>query len=263
MQLERHLMSSWLVRPAPKPVAAVRLFCVPYAGVGPSVFRGWSQALPEDVEALYVHLPGRESRLREIVVPDISRLASDIADALSPFTEQPFALFGHSIGALIAFEVARSLRRAGSPAPIRLFVSACRAPQLPHPYPPLHLLNEDEFLQRVNERYGGSVPREVIENSELRELVVPALRGDFAALELYERHTEPPLDCPITAFGGVSDPTLNTSALDAWGVQTTSSFRLRIVDGGHFYLQSARQQLLAAIAEDIGSRCGLLTEGCA
>jgi medium-chain acyl-[acyl-carrier-protein] hydrolase len=244
---------SWLVRPVSRPSPALRLFCVPFAGAGPSVFRGWSQNLPAAVEALYVHLPGRESRLREASVPDVLGLARGITDAIAPFSDQPFALFGHSLGALIAFEVARTLRQRALPAPVRLFASAYRAPHLPSPFPPLHRLDEDELLRQVNERYDGSVPTEVLENAELRTLVIPALRADFAALESYQHGAQRPLECPITVFGGRHDRTLAKGALEAWSVHTSREFRLRLVEGGHFYLQSARQQLVDDISEDVGA----------
>jgi len=202
---------------------------------------------------LYVHLPGRESRLRERNLTDVVRLAHEIGDVIAPSTERPYALFGHSLGALIAYEVALYLRRQGRPAPVRLFASACRAPQLVYPFAPLHPLNDDDFLHRVNERYDGSVPREVIEDAELRALVVPAFRADFTALETYGHTAEPALDCPITVFGGTSDRTLDRAALEAWSIQTSNAFRLRLVGGGHFYLQPARQQLIADIADDLGT----------
>jgi medium-chain acyl-[acyl-carrier-protein] hydrolase len=244
--------TSWLMRPTHRSSPALRLFCVPFAGVGPSAFRGWSQRLPTAVEALYVHLPGRESRLRETSVPDVQGLAKGITDAIAPFSDQPFALFGHSLGAIVAFEVARTLRCRALPAPVRLFASACRAPHLPYPFPPLHRLDEDELLRHVNERYEGSVPTEVFENAELRALVLPALRADFAALETYQHGAQRPLECPITVFGGRHDRTVAKGALEGWSVHTSREFRLRLVEGGHFYLQSARQQLIDEISEDVG-----------
>ena len=244
-------MSSWLQRPVGTLAPAVRLFCFPFAGAGPSAFRGWSPNLPAAVEAVFVHLPGRESRLREPSVPDLLKLARKIADAMMPLSDRPLALFGHSLGGLIAFEVARELRRRQLPAPLRLFVSACRAPHLPPPFSPLHELDVDELLRQVNERYDGSVPREVIEDVELRELLVPALRADFAALETYRHQPELPLDCPITAFGGGRDRTLAHDAVEPWSVHTSREFRHRIVEAGHFYLQTARERLIDHIVEDL------------
>ena len=150
-------------------------------------------------------------------------LASEITDAIAPFADSPFALFGHSLGGLIAFEVARTLRRRGLSTPVRLFASACRAPHLPSPFAPLHDLDEDDLLRRVNERYDRSVPKEVLESLELRELLVPALRADFAALETYQHTPQPPLDCPLTIFGGRHDRTLAGDALEAWAVHTSKT----------------------------------------
>ena len=198
-----------------------------------------------------MHLPGRESRLREANMPDVLALASEITDAIAPFADSPFALFGHSLGGLIAFEVARTLRRRGLSTPVRLFASACRAPHLPSPFAPLHDLDEDDLLRRVNERYDRSVPKEVLESLELRELLVPALRADFAALEMYQHTPQPPLDCPLTIFGGRHDRTLAGDALEAWAVHTSKDFRLRLVDGGHFFLQSERRRLIDDICEDV------------
>jgi medium-chain acyl-[acyl-carrier-protein] hydrolase len=244
-------MGSWLLRQAPKFSPTLRLFCLPFAGVGPSAFRGWSQDLPADIEAVCVHLPGRESRLREASVPDVTALANGIAGAIEPLSSEPFALLGHSLGGLIAFEVARALRQRALPLPVTLFVSACRAPHLPYPFPPLRGLDDLELLQCLNERYDGSVPREVLESPELRALLVPALRADLAALETYRHQDQPALECPITAFGGTDDLTLTNEALQDWRLHTSQAFRHRSVRGGHFYLQSARRQVIDAICEDL------------
>jgi medium-chain acyl-[acyl-carrier-protein] hydrolase len=205
------------------------------------------------VEVLCVHLPGRESRLREANIPDVLALASEITEAIAPFTDVPFALFGHSLGGLIAFEVARTLRRRGLAMPVRLFASASRAPHLPSPFAPLRDLDEDDLLRRVSERYDGSVPKEVLESLELRELVVPALRADFAALETYQHTEELPLDCPLTVFGGSHDRTLSVDALEAWSLHTAKDFRLRLVEGGHFFLQSERRRLIDDICDDVAT----------
>ena len=232
----------------------MRLFCFPFAGVGPSAFRGWSQGMPAGIETLYVHLPGRESRLREPSVPSVLDLANAVTDAMVPLLDKPFALFGHSLGGLVAFEVARVLRRRALMAPVRLFASACRAPHLRSPFPPLHHLDEEELLQRLNVRYDGSVPREVLESPELRGLLVPALRADLTALETYRHVSEPPLECPITVFGGRDDRTLSKEEIGGWAQHTTQEVRVRWVEGSHFYLQTSRSRLIADIAGDVESR---------
>jgi surfactin synthase thioesterase subunit len=172
---------------------------------------------------------------------------------MAPLSDRPFALFGHSLGGHVALEVARLFRRRNLPAPVRLFASACRAPHLPYPFSQLHDLDENDLLQQVNERYDRSVPSEVLESSELRELFVPTLRADLTALETYRHQEQPPLGCPISVFGGSRDRTLSREALEAWSVHTSQGFRLRLVNGGHFYLQSARQELIDSIREDLAA----------
>jgi medium-chain acyl-[acyl-carrier-protein] hydrolase len=205
------------------------------------------------MEVFCIHIPGRESRFREASIPDVVRLAEAVANAIEPYASQPFALFGHSLGGLVAFEIARALRRRSLPLPVRLFVSACRAAHLPNPYAPLRDLDDVDMLRRLNERYCGSVPPEVLESAELRDLLVPGLRGDLTALETYQHEVQPALDCAITAFGGNEDRTVPLEALEAWSVHTSTEFRLRHVSGGHFYLQSARQQLVDHICADVSA----------
>lgn len=246
-------LSPWLVRPVSRLTAALRLFCVPYAGVGPSAFRGWAQSLPPSIEVLHVLTPGRESRLRETAVANVAALAHEIASAIAPFSHAPFALFGHSLGGLIAFEVARALREEGLGTPVRLFASACRAPHVPYPFEPLHRLDEEQLLLALNDRYDGSVPKEVMEDRELRALLVPALRADLTALETYQHRRDRPLDCPISVFGGTLDRTIAREALTAWSAHSTRAVRLRLFEGGHFYLQSGRQALLSEITADLST----------
>jgi len=246
-------MHSWFVRPVPRPAPALRLFCVPFAGVGPSAFRGWAQCLPADVEAMYVHLPGREGRLREQPLSSIPVIVERVADAMAPWLDRPFALFGHSIGGLVVFEVARTLRARGLGAPAALFVSATRAPHVPHPFPPLAHLPVAELLRQVNARYDGSIPLPVLESAELQALLIPALRADLAALETYAHVEQPPLECPISVFGGRVDDTVSSPSLDGWAAHTRTRFCKRLVDGGHLYLQSAVTPLTEAIRDDLAA----------
>jgi surfactin synthase thioesterase subunit len=207
--------------------------------------------MPAGIEALYVQLPGRESRLREPSLSSVSNVADAATDAIVPLLDKPFVLFGHSLGGLIAFEVARVLRRRGLRAPARLFASACRAPHLRYPFPPLHQLDEGQLLRRLNARYDGSVPREVMESPELRELLVPALRADLTALETYQHAAELPLECPITVYGGREDRTVSRGELEAWSFHTTEEVRVEWVEGAHFYLQTARARLIDDIALEL------------
>jgi medium-chain acyl-[acyl-carrier-protein] hydrolase len=172
-----------------------------------------------------------------------------LIDALRPYQETPFALFGHSLGALISFEFARRLR-AMNIRPVHLFVSGRGAPQLPDPEPPIRHLPIPEFVQAVRQRYQG-IPDEILHNAELMELVLPALRADITMHETYQYADETLLECPISSFGGLQDPNTTPEELAAWRDQTSGAFRLRMFPGDHFFIESARETLLAAVAEDL------------
>ena len=238
---------SWLVRPKAQMSAKVRLFCIPFAGVGPSAFRGWSDLLEPGVEVVCIHTPGRESRIRERPIETVVGLAQSIADAIPGWLDRPFAIFGHSLGGLIGFELARTLRSRGLPQPLHLFASATRAPSLPNPYPALRDLPDRELLDQVNRRYDGSVPEVILSSQELCELFVPALRADLAALETYEYLRMGPLTCPISVFGGDRDTHITADVLKPWALETERACDLRMFDGGHLFLQSARDGLVGAI----------------
>jgi surfactin synthase thioesterase subunit len=221
---------SWISRRRPGPKTRLRLFCFPYAGAGALIFRTWSDGLPADVEVCPVQLPGRGTRLTERPFTQLSPLVESLAQALVPLLDQPFAFFGHSLGSLISFE----LRRAYGVQPVRIFVSAGRAPQIPHRDAPVHALPKKEFLAELS-RLNGT-PSEILEHKELMEIMLPLLRTDFAVYESYSYSAEPPLDCPISAFGGLHDHRVNDSDLQAWRVQTNGSFSLRMFPGDHFFL---------------------------
>ena len=243
------LTATWLTNPRPNPRAELRLFCFPYAGRGASVFHRWPAALPATVEVRPVQLPGRESRFGEPAFTHFMPVVEALADALRPFLDRPFAFFGHSMGALVAFGLARELRRQGAAAPAGLLVSGRRAPQVPARARPLHRLSDDELVAKLAAR-GGLVP-EVRQNRELLALMLPVLRADLAVCEAYTYLAEPPLSCPITAYGGWEDPQASQDDLRAWGEQTAARFRLRMFVGSHFFVHSAEPKVLEALAGDL------------
>lgn len=202
------------------------------------MFRAWKTPY---LEIFAVQLPGRESRLKESCLTQLEPIVQSLLPALQPYLDQPFALFGHSMGALLAFEIARQVQ------PRSLFISACPAPQLPQGSG-LHLLPNDEFLQTLR-RYNGT-PEIVLNNPELMALFLPILRADFTAIETYSYQPSAPLSCPIVAFGGHSDPQVNPDQLSAWSTQTSDRFRIQLFAGDHFYLNPQRQALLEAIVHE-------------
>jgi medium-chain acyl-[acyl-carrier-protein] hydrolase len=239
----------WAVVPRPNPDPRVRLLCFPYAGGSAATYRTWSDVLPPDIEVQAIQLPGREWRLKEDLYTSVFPLVEDLADVLKDLFETPFAFFGHSLGALISFELARELRRRGLALPERLFLSAHRAPHLPKQLPDIHDGPDEAFVEGLRRLEG--TPDELLANEELMELILPALRADFAMAETYVCPTEPPLDCPISAFGGLGDLVTDRPKLEPWAEHTTAEFKLRMVPGGHFFVEEARDLILRAVFQDL------------
>jgi medium-chain acyl-[acyl-carrier-protein] hydrolase len=237
---------AWIVRPRANPAARLRLFCFPYAGGGAAIYREWPALLPADVEVCAVQPPGREGRLAEVPHADMHDLASALYDAVLAELDRPFAFFGHSNGALMAFELTRTLRRRGGPLPRRLFASGRAAPQLPPVTDPLHDLPADAFRDQL--RLLSGTPEEVLEHPELFELLLPLLRADFALDETYRYDPEPPLGVPITALGGLDDPFVSRERVAAWEAQTESGFRLCMLPGGHFFVNTHRDAVVRETA---------------
>jgi medium-chain acyl-[acyl-carrier-protein] hydrolase len=221
---------------------AVRLVCLPYAGGGLSAFRTWSGRLLPNVDPLVMVFPGRGPRLRETPATRLRELAASLASVVEGEGPRRLAFFGHSLGALLAFEIVRELTRRGAAPPIHLFVSSRRGPRLPEPGEDVHKLPDAEFVDEVQRRY-DAVPEEVRSEPELMELLLPALRADFEMLETYEYVAEPPLECPITAISGLEDDRVPLESLQAWRDETVGPFRVRRFPGGHFYFRQADEEL--------------------
>lgn len=226
--------------------AELRLFCFPYAGGTAQIYRDWDQYLPPTVEVLPAHLPGRGSRLREPSFVSLPDLVKSLTSSITPLLDRPFAFFGHSMGAIIAFELARSVRRCLGCEPELLCVSGRRAPQVPDDKPPSYALPHDEFIAEL-QRMDGT-PSEVLEHTELMELVVPMLRADFQLIQTYEYDAGAPLACPIAAYGGLEDVEETLELLSMWRSQTTSGFALQMLPGDHFFLRSSRTRLLEMLS---------------
>lgn len=239
-------MDPWLSVVTPRPAAQLRLFCFPHAGGGASSYFGWSRAVPGEIEVCAVQAPGRENRLREAPFTSLAPYIDSLVEAVTPWTaERPFAFFGHSMGATIAFELTRALIERDAGRPRLLCVSGAHAPDLPADDEPLHGIADDlTFVEAVSARYGG-VPRVVIENAELRSLVAQSLRADLELLERYVYRDTSPFEVDIAAYGGAEDKALAGDRLTRWAARTTGAFSCTRFDGGHFYLNDRRDALLA------------------
>jgi medium-chain acyl-[acyl-carrier-protein] hydrolase len=238
--------TAWYRRfPTRQPTRA-RLFAFHHAGGSASYFRTWPAGLPAELEVIAVQMPGREDRRHVTPPPSLDDAAESLARQLAPLLDLPYAIFGHSMGALLAFETTRALRRAACAAPRHLFVSGHWAPQLPDPLPLISRMPEPELLETVT-RMGGTPP-EVLAHRDLRDLIVPTLRADFALCESYRYRAEPPLDLPLSAFGGLADPLTAPTSIEPWAAQTRAAFRARFFPGDHFFLSAARPAILADIA---------------
>jgi len=237
----------WIRCAKPRPAPRMRLYCIPHAGGGAATFRTWSAGLPEQLEQCSVQLPGREDRLKDAPLPSVTPIVAELADVLASGLDLPYAIFGHSMGALIGFELLRELRRRGARPASHLFASAFRAPQLPRREAAIHELSDDEFVEEVNRRY-DAVPQMVRENEELMALVLPGLRGDMAVCDSYEYAEGEPLACPITVFGGEQDVQVTPDELAGWEAQTSGGFALTMFGGEHFFHQTEQAGLLAAIS---------------
>lgn len=246
--------SPWVLRRAPNPSARARLFCLPFAGGSASAYRDWPERLPSWLEVLPVELPGRGMRLGEPPIPALLPLIETMLTGLRPWMDRPFAFFGHSMGALLAFEATRLLRRWRQPLPALLAVSGYRAPHLDDPEPQLRGLSDQALLARVRDL--GGTPVEVLNSPEILELLVPVFRADFAVTETWRSPEEPPLDVPMLVLGGLWDPRAPQPTLERWEQHAAGPIRTVMFPGDHFYHRAAPAPVLRVLREELTRRLG-------
>jgi medium-chain acyl-[acyl-carrier-protein] hydrolase len=224
------------------------MFCFSYAGGSAHAFSQWAQAISDQVEVVGIQLPGRGARMFEPAFTSLPTLVHDASVAMLPYLNKPFVLFGHSMGALISFELARYLRARGIPKPLHLFASGSGSPR--HREPKLRsTMSDDELIEELislNDHAPG-----VLTNTELLRIMLPTTRADFKVCETYVYRPSTPLECPITAFGGVEDVEVPEERLQLWEEETSARFSLHMFPGGHFYLHTASALLLEALTKEL------------
>lgn len=229
----------------------VRLFCFPYGGGNAAIYQSWQQYLPEKIKVSPVQLPGRGVRIQEPSYQRIMPLIEELTIAIQPYLDRPFIFFGHSMGALLSFELACYLREKNQPLPKHLLVSGYRAPHLPDPNSPIHHLPDPDFIREIAKLNG--TPSEILAHPGYLEVFLPALRADFRLCETYQYRQRDPLTCPITAIGGNEDPEVSKEMLLEWEKHTTNRFSLWMFAGDHFFIHSEEEVLVKKIGKLLNS----------
>lgn len=236
--------TTWYFRPPDFERAKIRLFCFPYAGGGTWIFRDWIRDLAPDVAVCAVKLPGRGDRYGDRPVSDLRELARAVVDGIASELGTSYAMFGHSMGALLAFECLRFLQAGSAPDPQHLIVSAARAPCRTKVSKPIYQLPDAEFVAEVQRRYSSPF----LENAgpDVIELLLPPLRADMTAFETYVYSPAPRLSCPVTSFAGRGD-SIARGDIEAWSEHTTGPQTIHEFDGGHFFIHDSEAEVRAQI----------------
>lgn len=236
----------WFNIARPNPSARLRLFCFPYAGGGASVFADWAAHLGGSVEVVAVQPPGRGNRFVEPPISSLKTIVTELAEAIFPLLNKPFAFFGHSNGALISYELAKALMRKGHARGLRhMIVSGNPAPQVRKFETVLHHLPDEELKQKLRDLRG--TPEEILQNSELLEMFMPVLRADFAIAETHTHEPCPALKCDLSIFGGMKDDGVSEDDLRAWGDLFHQTTEMKLFPGGHFFINEDKAAVLAAL----------------
>ena len=242
---------TWVRRFHPAPDSAVRLVCLPHAGGSASFYFPLSKALAPEVDVLAVQYPGRQARRQEPGIGSLPELADRIFEVIRHLDDRPLALFGHSMGAVLAYEVALRMQDAGLPTPVRLFASGRRAPSRDR-LERLHLGSDEQLLDEVR-RLGGPHAA-LLADPEIVEVIMPVIRGDYRAVENYRHEPGRSLQCPVTVLTGDSDPRVSIGEAAAWEEHTTGPTELQVFPGGHFFLVDENARVSALLADRLARR---------
>lgn len=237
------------VRKNDRPNARVRLFCFTYAASSAQVFHRWNDFAPEWIEISGCELPGHGARLAEKPLDLQDAAATEIADTLEPLLDRPYALFGHCLGAALAYEATRILRERGKPQPVHLFSSGARGPHLGIPIADVESMEDDEFIEHMHAAY--SAPIEFLRHPEMRPLFLPMVRADARMTQNYRYTPGPPVSYPITAVAGETDPDVQMEHLEGWRRHTEASVATRIYPGNHFFFLESAPRLLADFVDEL------------
>lgn len=240
--------SAWFSSRSSRSQSQYRLFCFPYAGGSDTAYRTWQRCVRQAIEVVPIQLPGRGARISEPPFTRLAPLVLELSQSLHPEMDGRFAFFGHSMGGLIAFELARQLRREQRQLPVHLFISAKCCPRRCERMPGAEL--SDTQMIEVLREYEGT-PSEVLDHAELMNVLLPTIRADMEMCNTHVCDPEPPLDCPITVFGGLNDNVSCRSCLEGWREHTTGPFTLRMFPGGHFFIQKWEQAVLDVICREL------------
>jgi medium-chain acyl-[acyl-carrier-protein] hydrolase len=243
----------WLAAKHRHNQTCLRLFCFPYAGGGASIYRQWQTQMIDGIDVCPVQLPGREGRIEEPPCSDMRRLIKEMAYHLKAFFTAPFALFGHSMGGMIAYELARYLSNGPGAFPVHLFISASFPPHMLKQQSLVHRLPEAEFADMMERR--GGMPKPILQNEEFRKLVLPILRADFALVENASHDNHGTLDIPFTVLSGDEDSSLSPETIDGWRGYTQGQFTRKLVPGDHFFINSARSAVIKTINATLSQYC--------
>jgi medium-chain acyl-[acyl-carrier-protein] hydrolase len=226
----------WVTCPFPQPEAALRMFCFPFAGGGASIYRGWGKLFGSTVEVCPIQLPGRENRFSEPAFKEVQTLAQALASQLQLYSDKPFVMYGHSMGALVAFELTRVLQANGMAMPEALILGAHRAAHLPRTRETLYNLDDKTFIERL-QRFGG-FPEEVLASADLLQFLMPTLKADFTLCDTYVYTEQEPLNCPIHIFSGAADPEAPPAVMEDWRQHSSVDAHMHVFQAGHFFIRS-------------------------
>lgn len=220
----------------------LKIFCFPFAGGSASAYKKWPDHLADDIDVYAIQLPGREERIREQLYFDLKLCVKEIYQKILPFLDGEFAFFGHSMGAVMAYELASCLQENNQLIPLNLIVSARCAPHIQDPEFKIHDLADNQFLEAIRKYNGTS--EVILQNKDLMAMFLPILRADFSMSETYEYSYTLPLRCPVTAICGVEESDLNESHINDWENTTQSDFNMKMFPGGHFFIKDKVEMVL-------------------